>query len=144
MLNNQFKLNLLHKAVYHSCKEDQNKMLEIGKKIKSFRQIKGWSQAEIAEMLNISVPAFSKIETDITDINVSRLKQIADIFGVPITDMLTTGSTENVKYNDELKTAKETVDSQALKISHLQEYIITLYEELHKSKQTLVIHKQNI
>lgn len=110
-------------------------MLEIGKKIKSLRQIKGWSQAEIAEMLNISVPAFSKIETDITDINVSRLKQIADLFGVPITEMLTSGTIENVKYNDELKTAKETIDAQALKISHLQEYIITLYEELHKTKQ---------
>ena len=113
-------------------------MLEIGKKIKSLRQMKGWSQAEIAEMLNISVPAFSKIETDITDINVSRLKQIADIFGVPITDMLITGIVENVKYNDELKVAKETIEAQVLKISHLQEYIITLYEELHKSKQSLV------
>jgi len=113
-------------------------MLEIGKKIKSLRQIKGWSQAEIAEMLNISVPAFSKIETDITDINVSRLKQIADIFGVPITDMLNTGIVENVKYNDELKVAKETIEAQALKVSHLQEYIITLYEQLNKTKQTLV------
>ena len=113
-------------------------MLEIGKKIKSLRQMKGWSQAEIAEMLNISVPAFSKIETDITDINVSRLKQIADIFGVPISDMVVSGIVENVKYNDELKIAKETIDTQALKISHLQEYIITLYEQLNKTNQSLV------
>jgi len=113
-------------------------MLEIGKKIKSLRQIKGWSQAEIAEMLNISVPAFSKIETDITDINISRLKQIADIFGITLSEMVSTGETENVTHVNELKSAKDTIEAQASKISHLQEYIITLYEELHKSKQSLV------
>lgn len=113
-------------------------MLEIGKKIKTLRQLKGWSQAEIAEMLKISVPAFSKIETDITDINISRLKQIADIFGVPITDMFSVENVENVKNIDELKIARETIEMQAAKVSHLQEYIITLYEQLHKNQQTLV------
>ena len=113
-------------------------MLEIGKKIKTLRQTKGWSQAEIAEMLNISVPAFSKIETDITDINVSRLKQIADIFGVTLSEMVSTSETENVAYNNELKDAKDMIENQASKISHLQEYIITLYEELHKTKMSLI------
>lgn len=109
-------------------------MLEIGKKIKALRQKKGWSQVDVAEMLGISVPAFSKIETDITDVNVSRLAQIADIFEVHISTMFLDEETESKESEDELKKAKDTIETQAAKISHLQEYIITLYEELHKVK----------
>lgn len=108
-------------------------MLEIGRRIKAFRQKKGWSQLETAEMIGISVPAFSKIETDVTDVNVSRLSQIADLFEVHISKMFLDEQVESVPEN-ELKMAKDTIDKQAAKISHLQEYIITLYEELNKLK----------
>ena len=109
-------------------------MLEIGKKIKSLRQKKGWSQVDIAEMLGISVPAFSKIETDITDVNVSRLSQIADIFEVHISQMFLDENAGASESQSELEKSKETKEAQTAKISHLQEYIITLYEELHKVK----------
>jgi len=109
-------------------------MLEIGKKIKALRQKKGWSQLETAEKLGISVPAFSKIETDVTDVNVSRLAQISDLFGVHISEMFLGDADESPEAQDEMKKAKETIEAQAAKISHLQEYIITLYEELHKTK----------
>jgi transcriptional regulator with XRE-family HTH domain len=112
-------------------------MPELGKKIKSLRQKKGWSQVEAAEKLGISVPAFSKIETDITDVNISRLSQIADIFEVHISQMFIDENAESPEFQDELKKAKETIESQAAKISHLQEYIITLYEELHKVKSVV-------
>lgn len=112
-------------------------MLEIGKRIKAFRQKKGWSQLETAELLKISVPAFSKIETDVTDVNVSRLSQIADLFEVHISKMFIDDEPENSEAQDEIRKAKETIDAQAAKISHLQEYIITLYEELHKVKNVV-------
>lgn len=123
----------------HSCFECiEPEMLAIGKKIKSLRQQKGWSQSEIAEMLNISVPAFSKIETDITDLNISRLKQIAEVFNVPVVELLSESSAPGAEYVDELKKAKETISAQSEKINKLQEYVITLYEELHKVKQGAV------
>lgn len=109
-------------------------MLEIGKKIKGLRQKKGWSQLETAERLGISVPAFSKIETDVTDLNVSRLSQIANLFEVHISEMFLSDTEESPEAQDELKKAKDTIEAQAAKISHLQEYIITLYEELHKTR----------
>lgn len=113
-------------------------MLEIGKKIKTIRTQKGWSQAEICEMIGISVPAFSKIETDRTDINISRLKQIADTLRVPIAELVSSDLPGTPYNDDELKKAKETIEMQANKISHLQEYVITLYEQLHKSKESTV------
>ncbi len=110
-------------------------MFDIGKKIKTLRQQRGWSQGDISRMLNISVPAFSKIETDVTDINLSRLKQIADIFNVSVYEMLSTGSVPDNTNADELRIAVEKIEQQSAKISQLQEYIITLYEELHKTRQ---------
>ncbi|RZL30334.1 MAG: XRE family transcriptional regulator, partial [Pedobacter sp.] len=54
----------------------------IGSNIRQLRQKNGWSQGDVAQRLKISIPAFSKIETGITDINISRLEQIANLFDV--------------------------------------------------------------
>jgi transcriptional regulator with XRE-family HTH domain len=115
-------------------------MFEIGKRIKTLRQQKGWSQSDIAELLNISVPAFSKIESDITDVNISRLNQIAETFGVPVIDLISTRAEPSQSLLDELKEAKDTIVTQSAKINQLQEYIITLYEQLHKKQAQDVIN----
>ena len=99
-----------------------NKMHSIGKKIKGLRQQKGWSQGDVAEMLGISVPAFSKIETDITDLNMSRLKQIAAVFEVELIWLLSADANPSQVYVDELKKAREIIETQAAKINKLQEY----------------------
>jgi transcriptional regulator with XRE-family HTH domain len=54
----------------------------IGKKIKHLRLLRGLTQEEFAFRLGISLPAYSKIERGITDINVSRLEQISEELGV--------------------------------------------------------------
>jgi len=110
-------------------------MNDVGKKIKTLRQLKGWSQGEAAKLLNISVPAFSKIEGDITGINLTRLAEIAKIFDVSIVELLLPDTERSPEYTDELKIAKGTIDQQAAKIFQLQEYVITLYEELLQFKK---------
>ncbi len=116
-------------------------MYEIGKKIKSFRQRRGWSQGDIAALLKISVPAFSKIESDVTDMSISRLKQIADVLEVPVTHLISDEEKQSQTVLDELQEAKRVINTQSLKITQLQEYIITLYEQLHKQKQDDVISR---
>lgn len=115
----------------------QHQMESVGKRIKTLRQQKDWLQGDVANMLNISVPAYSKIESDITDINISRLRQIADIFNIEIIELLSDSQNPSREYVDELKKAKETINSQDAKINKLQEYIIRLYEELHTLKQSV-------
>ena len=41
----------------------------IGKSIRILRHQHGWSQEDIANRLGISIPAFSKIETGVTEVN---------------------------------------------------------------------------
>ena len=57
-------------------------MKTLGKKIRLLRHQRSWSQEDVAKQLDISIPAFSKIETGITDVNLSRLEQIATLFGM--------------------------------------------------------------
>lgn len=113
-------------------------MLSIGKKIKSLRQERGWTQGDVANRLGITVAAFSKIETDVTDVSLSRIETLSNIFEVSVIELLSLNDAEADRSNDaELSHAKESVERLSAKVSHLQEYIITLYEELHKNKAEL-------
>src|SRR5215469_9099525 len=98
-------------------------MIEVGKKIKALRSEKSWTQADVAKRLNITVAAFSKIETQVTDISLSRLEQLAGVFEVSLAELL--GFTEIgagvAVSSDELKEAREVIERQTAKISHLQE-----------------------
>lgn len=52
------------------------------------RLFKGWSQEEMAEKLEMAVSGYAKIEQGKTDINFSRLQQIADLFGIELADLI--------------------------------------------------------
>ena len=60
----------------------------VGQNIRTLRHQRGWSQEDVADRLGISIPAFSKIETGVTDINLSRLEQIANIYEVNVINLL--------------------------------------------------------
>ena len=67
----------------------------IGQKLKVLRQTQCLSQKFIADKLNISVPAYSKIETGGTDITFSKLLLIASIFSISIIDLLKIAKVED-------------------------------------------------
>lgn len=61
---------------------------DIYKKIKAMRVLKEWSQEETAHKLGIAVSSYAKIERGETDINISRLAQIAEILEVDLSQLL--------------------------------------------------------
>lgn len=63
----------------------------IGNKLRSLRVLKGLSQGNVAHMLDISITAYAKIERGETDIQLSRLNQIAEAFKVSIEEILNFG-----------------------------------------------------
>ena len=103
----------------------------IGKNIRQLRQKNGWSQGEVAKRLDISIPAFSKIETGITDINISRLDQIARLFEVSTLEIISNGS-ENLQAGNsmELTVLKDKLAVKEDEIIKLQKKVIDLYEEI--------------
>lgn len=62
--------------------------MNIGGKIKTLRSLKGYSQEKMAELLDISPTSYAKIERDETDVNISRLEQIAKILELSVLELL--------------------------------------------------------
>jgi len=112
-------------------------MKTLGKKIRLLRHQRGWSQEDVAKRLDISIPAFSKIETGITDINLSRLEQISILFELTVVQLLTFNDAEQEqKYNSELDTVSKKLSDREAEVIDLQKKVIELYEELRLNKVT--------
>lgn len=62
--------------------------MKIGSKIKRIRELKGFSQTEIAEKLHISQRAYSDIENDKTKLDLERLFQLASIYQIDPIDLI--------------------------------------------------------
>ncbi len=109
-------------------------MKSIGLKIRGLRHKSQSSQGEIAKALGISIPAFSKIETGITDINASRMIQIAQLFNVSPTYFLedTAAIEEGMSEKDALK---EQLKLKTQEINSLQSKLIACYEEMEAMKK---------
>ncbi len=102
-----------------------------GKNIRTLRHEHGWSQEDVANRLGISIPAFSKIETGVTDINLSRLEQIANIFEVSVVNLLSLEYTEEPSTQDvSLSIIQKKLVDRESEITNLQRKVILLYEEL--------------
>jgi transcriptional regulator with XRE-family HTH domain len=110
-------------------------MKTLGKKIRLLRHQKGWSQEDVAKRLDISIPAFSKIETGITDINLSRLEQIANLFEMTVVQLLTfSDSEQEQKFVSELEVINKKLMDRETEVIDLQKKVIELFEELRHSR----------
>jgi transcriptional regulator with XRE-family HTH domain len=70
---------------------------QIGLKIKQLRIVKGWSRQQVADELEMSVTGYGSIERGETDMCVTRLIQIAQIFETGLAELL--GFTEKTVFN---------------------------------------------
>lgn len=108
-----------------------NQMSIIGRNIRQLRHKYGWSQGEVAKKLKISIPAFSKIENGITDVNISRLVQIAKMFDVTALQIMSKDQEDLLAGSiTEVNSLKERIASQEDEIVQLQKKVIDLYEEI--------------
>lgn len=62
--------------------------MSVHEKIRFIRQAKNLSQDEMAEKLGICLNAYGNIERGDTDIRLSRLEQIAQLFEMPLSQLL--------------------------------------------------------
>ena len=60
----------------------------IGKKIRTFRELKGYSQDYVAGKLEIAQNSYSKLETHPDQIKFGTLEKIAEILEVSINDLI--------------------------------------------------------
>ncbi len=110
----------------------------IGAKIKEIRMSKKLTKANMAEKLDISIQAYTKIENDATDINFSRLEQIATVYNMNVADLVGFGEKASyhhsthtghnasvVNYGDNELNIQEKYKSLEIKIAVLEERLNT-------------------
>lgn len=77
-------------------------MKEINLKIKQLREVKSYTQEYMAEKLNVSNSTYSRIETGMQDITISRLAEIANILEVEAWELLAPdGNSRIIRTTDE-------------------------------------------
>ncbi|MNY43624.1 anaerobic benzoate catabolism transcriptional regulator [compost metagenome] len=99
----------------------------IGDRLRALRIQRGWKQKDIAGFLCISVPAYSKMEVGITDISITRLKELAKIFSIKPAALIEEPDEVLVKQNEALKESLK--DSEA-EVMRLQAKVLALYEQM--------------
>jgi transcriptional regulator with XRE-family HTH domain len=110
-------------------------MIAVAKKLKMLRHERGWSQDDVAKQLDISIPAYSKIETGVTDINLSRLEQIANVFEISLSQLIDPETTESdhIAAKELGLVTKRLLDREE-EVINLQKKVIALFEEMWAMK----------
>ena len=109
---------------------NQKTIKTVGNNIRELRIRSGWSLRVAARRLGISTSALSKIETGVTDINLSRLEQIANIYEVNVINLLSLEIEEAEPQVSNLSIAQKKIMDRESEIANLQRKVILLYEEL--------------
>ena len=65
--------------------------MKVYEKIRFMRELKHWSQEEMADKLNMSVNGYANIERGETDVQLSRLEQISQVLGVELLELFSFG-----------------------------------------------------
>lgn len=108
-----------------------------GSKIKSFRLLRGLSQVEMAEKLNITQSTYSRIETDEHTLTVDILKRIAEVLDVTIGDIV----------SNEPIIIQNNASNQGTQIARNENFYSAqkeLYEKLITAKDAEIIRMQKI
>ena len=76
--------------------------MQVGSKIRKIRELRGYSQEVVADLLGITQNSYSKIESDATNITVKRLYEIAKVLEVEVPTILGFDEKQvfNANFND--------------------------------------------
>jgi transcriptional regulator with XRE-family HTH domain len=107
-------------------------MTTIHYKLKLLRQKHALTQIQVAEKLNCSVPAYSKMETGSTDITDYRLTQLAELYQLRVSEIYEFGEPCNNEQLHIIEKLREDASKNASVISNLQRKVIELYEEKYQ------------
>lgn len=118
----------------------------IEEKIKSIRELKNYTQGYMAEELGITQAAYSKIESGQTKLTVSKINDIAQIFDMPVEDLV---AYDSQRYFNSFNNVKGSNNGSVIGNGDV-ELITKLYEDkinllerlLHATENELLRYKE--
>ncbi|KJV06021.1 helix-turn-helix domain-containing protein [Methylocucumis oryzae] len=125
--------------------------MKINEKIRFMRQLKEFSQEDMAERLGLSLNGYANIERGETDVQISRLEQIADILKVDLLELLSFGEktvaclvgNNNYQFSNVGQNNSDAKEAQ-FEIEKLQLIIEQQRMEIAYLKEILALKSQNV
>jgi transcriptional regulator with XRE-family HTH domain len=111
--------------------------MNVGEKIKKFRELKNYTQNYMAEKLDLSLSGYGKIERNETDISISRLESIAEVLGTDIASILSFDEKNVFNFNNN-DHANGIVQYHYAAQDELIERIIQQYKDENKYLKALI------
>lgn len=118
----------------------------IEEKIKSIRELKNYTQGYMAEELGITQAAYSKIESGQTKLTMNKINDIAQIFEIPVEDLV---AYDSQRYFNSFNNVKGSNNGSVIGngdtelITKLYEDKINLLERLlHATENELLRYKE--
>ncbi|MCU0428901.1 MAG: helix-turn-helix domain-containing protein [Cytophagaceae bacterium] len=98
-------------------------MKKLGEILRLLRLQRSWSQEDVAHELDMSLAGYAKIERNLTDITLSRLRQIARLYGIAASDLLALCERSN-----RIHQQQKLIEEKDQEIMRLQQKVIELIE----------------
>jgi len=125
--------------------------MSINEKIRRIRELKGWSQEQMAEKLHMSVSGYENIERGKTNVQFSKLEQISKILDMKLSELIELNE-KNIQIllyaeNDNIENHVITIQSSDVHLKHELEKAHLLLQERDKEisylKELIVLLKQS-
>ena len=114
--------------------------MKINEKIRQLREVRQWTQEEMAQKLNMTTKGYAKIERGETLSNLPRLEQIAEIFGMHICQLLSYGEEGNLYAGN----ADQETETLRLILLHKEELLAHKNEIIENQKRELLLLREMI
>ncbi|MCQ9122051.1 transcriptional regulator [Rodentibacter pneumotropicus] len=128
--------------------------MDLKEKIRTMREIRKWSQEEMAEKMNMSLNGYARIERGETKLSLEKLEQIANIFNMDALEFMQTANkgvyfmlndsadNNNVTYYGSNELSAVEIEKLKLIIQN-KDNLILFKDELIKNKDDLLAQKRN-
>jgi transcriptional regulator with XRE-family HTH domain len=107
---------------------------KLAERIRYTRIQLGFSQQNMADELNLTVAAYSNIERGVTDINITRLYEIAEILKTTPIELLSDNNYLSDNNNVYLKGMSSQISFLSQQMNLLQQQFLALQSELNTIK----------
>ena len=121
-------------AIVYSKKQIQ--MSEICQTIKTLRQQRHWSQQEMASKVGITLPAFSRIENNVTEITFTRAKKIARVLGISLAALFNHGEEPAPVTSRTIRASRSKLKLREKEVLTIQRKLIEMYGLLKDHAET--------
>jgi len=99
----------------------------LGNKIRIIRTQQGLNQYNMADELQISDVAYSKIERGLTNVSITRLSQIANCLNIPLNQLLENTDEGNVSRDKKEKNQTDSLESRVRDLEIKVEYLLNKF-----------------